>query len=82
MRLRHGLRDDRSLGILGSLQQENEAMLHTESAADPLWQKRLPVYPNKSAARMLLRRHMRNLLLMWKGTLALCYSLDQPRFSS
>jgi hypothetical protein len=57
-------------------------MLHIESAADPLWQRRLGVYPNKSATQMLLRRHLRNLLLMWKETLALCYWLVQPRFSS
>jgi len=57
-------------------------MLHTESTADPRWQRRLGVYPNKSAAQMLLRRHLRNLLLMWKGTLALYYSLDQLWFSS
>jgi hypothetical protein len=73
---------DRATGILGGLQQENEAMLHTASAADPLWQRRIPVYPNKSAARPLLRRHLEALLLMWKGPLVLCYSAHQPRFSS
>jgi hypothetical protein len=30
-------RNDRATGILGGLQRENEAMLHTASAADPLW---------------------------------------------
>jgi hypothetical protein len=69
---------DRATGILGGLQRENEAMLHTASAADPLWQRRIRVYPNKSAARTLLRRHLEKLLLMWKGTPALCYSIDQP----
>jgi hypothetical protein len=57
-------------------------MLHTASAADPLWQRRIRVFPNKSAARTLLRRHLEKLLLMWKGTPALCYSINQPRFSS
>jgi hypothetical protein len=73
---------DRATGILGGLQRENEAMLHTASAADPLWQRRIRVYPNKSAARPLLRRHLEKLLLMWKGTLALCYAVHQPPFSS
>jgi hypothetical protein len=62
-------RNDRATGILGGLQRENEAMLHTASAADPLWQRRIRVFPNKSAARMLLRRHFENLLLMWKELL-------------
>lgn len=30
---------DRTTGFLGSLQRENEAMLHTGSAADPRWQR-------------------------------------------
>jgi hypothetical protein len=44
-------------GFLGWLQRENEAMLHAASAADLLWQRRISVYPNKSAAYMLLGRH-------------------------
>lgn len=35
MGLRDGLRDNRSLGVLGFLQQENEAMLHTELCCCP-----------------------------------------------
>jgi hypothetical protein len=57
-------------------------MLHAASAADPLWQRRILVFPNKSATNMLLRRHLGNLLLMWRELLALYYSMGQPPFSS